>query len=644
MGVMYNYKMEKRNLIFGILVLLVIATSFFLETNVSAQTSTVCAVQSNEGICQDVDPSQVTPGSETYTTSCSQGPGQCKRGTCVDTNLGTCTESSFAACNPAAGGEFYDTSPANTPVCNTGCCIVGTSGSVTTRAHCDELGLAYPGARDFIESVTNDLACTVLAAPILEGACVYSTATAKTCEFLTQENCLDRKQTNPDAAFYATWLCTNENLASEGVNCRKTELTMCVTGKDAVYFRDSCGNPANIYDSTVRNDANREKVYWNYVVGTNDIPFPAIATPGSTTNGYCDHPSSTCALYNSAIDTDGAPVLGDYICRDLRCKSGDFVPEFQAKYGRTPVNGETWCARTDIGNFDGMVFGSNAGLIDESKVPVLSENGTPILDATGATILTEAPATLFSSIVKNQSLPGARDFVLGCHNGRVTVEMCADYRNEICSQDQNTNGIYQSQCILNRWTGCYTQKTQQDCLNPEIGGDCQWVRGISILRDDDGNRPVWDPETDSLIPRTEDNKRLLMGASCVPKYSPGFDVSTTNSEAAQIAAVQTCMIADTNCIVQFERGSLASLFDDERAWHVSGPLLNPRSNITCLDDDGTIVPGWEKNFTNLCYSLGDCGISANYINTPGYNSASDLFEVIGNLSGGGETTAPEYHL
>lgn len=619
------YKMKK-NLIFGILLFLAVAASFSLVgRGVFAQDSIVCAVHSSEGTCQDVELSQVSPGSETYTTSCTQGPGECEIGTCVDTNQGTCTESARAACDPSIGGEFYSTSPTNTPACYVGCCIVGTGGSVTTKAHCDELGLSYPGASDFVEGVTNDLQCTVLAAPLLEGACVYTTATEKTCEFRTQEDCLEMKETNPSATFYANWLCTNENLQNEGVNCRKTRLTTCVSEKDPIYFVDSCGNPANIYNATIW-DTERERDYWNYIAGTNGVSLPEIATPGSTTNGYCTYfsnsgDSSTCAQYDRNIDTGGAPQSGDYICRDLNCKSGSFVQEFDVKYNRNPVNGETWCARTDISNPTKIVFGNNSGLTDEAG----------------------GSAALFSSLAKNQSLPGSRDFLLGCHNGRVTIEMCADYRNKICEQNQNSNGVWQSRCVLNNWASCYTQNSSQNCLNPEIGGDCQWILGVSILRDDGGNRPVYDAEADKLVPREGDEDKRL-GAACVPKYPPGFAVSADSSDNAQSAAVGTCNIASTNCIVQFDRGSLGSLVNAEGAWYVAGPLINRRLNITCLDDDGLIIPGWEKNFTNLCMSLGDCGISANYINTGGSNSPADLFEIMGRLSEEGNETTPAYHL
>jgi hypothetical protein len=615
------YKMKKRNLIFGILLFLFIAINFSLMQNVFAQGSTVCAVHSSEGICQDVDLSGVSPGSETYTTSCTQGPGECAIGTCVDTNLGTCLASSRAACDPTIGGEFYDTSPTNTPACNDGCCIVGTGGSVTTRAHCEKLGLDFPGASNFIEGITNDLECTVTAAPTLEGACVYDTATGKTCSFETQEDCSTRIETNPGTAFHPNWLCTNENLQNEGVNCQETHFTTCVSGKDPVYFKDSCGNPANIYDATIWN-TDRERNYWNYVAGTNDVSLPEIATPGSTTNGYCDYPRSTCAQYDRSIDIGGAPQSpGDYICRDLSCKAGPFVQEFYDKYNRNPVNGETWCARTDINNPAKITFGNNSGLTDE----------------------TGGSATLVSSLGKNQSLPGSRDFRLGCNNGRVTIEMCADYRNKVCGQNQNSNGVFQSGCVLNNWATCYIQSTSQDCLNPDIGGDCQWIIGISNLRDDEGNRPVYDVEADKLIPREgDDDKRL--GASCVPKYPPGFSVSADASDTAKAAAIGTCSIPNTNCIVQFERGALESLFGTEDfGWRVSGPLINRKLNITCLDDNGTIMPGWEKNFTNLCFAMGDCGISANYINTRGYNSLTDLFEVMGNLSETNETP-PAYHL
>ena len=78
-------------------------------------------------------------------------------------------------------------------------------------------------------------------------------------------------------------LCTANEL---NTICEPTNQTTCVDGKDQVYFLDSCGNYANIYDSTKINDEG----YWEDVVtisescGVDD----EFGNSDSTTCGNCN--------------------------------------------------------------------------------------------------------------------------------------------------------------------------------------------------------------------------------------------------------------------------------------------------------------------------------------------------------------------
>ncbi|MDE1848921.1 MAG: hypothetical protein KGH55_02725 [Nanoarchaeota archaeon] len=627
-------KTKKRDLALVILTAGILIAGLLVLQNspiISAQGSTVCAVHSSLGWCQDVDPSLADPNYPTYQTSCSNGPGECAVGTCVNTNQGTCLSSSQAACDPSLGGQFYSTSPDNTPVCQQGCCVIGNEGgSITTKAHCDAMAPLYPGATEtFRADVTDQIQCSILGAPTVQGACVYSTGSGKTCKFDTQQDCLNMQKTFSGATFYKNYLCTNKDLTNQGVNCTKTQMTTCFSGQAQVYFVDSCGNQANIYNANEYNDPN----YWNYIAGTNGVAYPSPVDVNNINsqnspkyNGNCDSfNSSTCMAYNRNIDSV-QPQYGNYVCRNLNCVSGPFVQQFVSDYGRAPVNGESWCARTDPSNPNAVIFGNNTGLT--------SNNG--------------GNATLASDLSKSQDLPGGRDFVLGCYNGQVTVEGCADYRNQICEQNQNSNGVYQSLCVLNNWRSCYAQNSSAAC---EAAGDCQWIVGASILKDPNTYLPyVYNSTTDQLVPRSDSGNLLGQiapgifastsydsrpGASCVPKYAPGFDASPTASQNSAADATTICSIPNTNCFVNFTRGALASLTGGAvHAEGGAGGWMVQDAHITCLDNDGNLTDAtkWMTNFTNLCFSLGDCGVSANYINTSGSNSINDMFKVYGNLS------------
>ncbi len=614
----------KRGIAFAVTLGIIIigAMILFKSSTVFAQESTVCAVHSSQGTCQDVSPSQVTSGSATYQTSCSTGPGECAVGTCV-TSDGVCLPSPHASCDTSLGGTWYSTSPSNTAVCNTGCCVIEKQGgSITTRANCNSQAALNPGAKtEFRTDITNDLVCSAMAFASDQGACVISTNTGETCKFTTQGDCLNI--TNDANEFHKNWLCTNQNLQNEGVNCTKTRDTQCsVDGK--VYFKDSCGNLANVYDYSRISDTD----YWNFVAGSQSGGTPtieSIATPGSATNGNCDYSSgSKCAAYDSNIDTGGAPRSGDYICRNLNCNSGPFVSEFNSAYNRNPVNGETWCARTDLGDPSKIAFGSNTGLTSGSG----------------------GNATLISSINKNDSLPGSRDFVLGCYDGQVTVEACSDYRNKICQQNLNNNSVYQASCVLNNYRSCYTQDSSSAC---SAAGDCQWIVGVSILKDNNGYPLVYDSSTGDLVKMTDEKGGSgtlgifknapdgvddlgRPGAACVPKYTPGFNTAATATQSESTSNVAVCNIGSLTCLVNYTRGAIAGLTGGKvhaaggnEGWYVSGV-------VSCLDDNGKIVKGWEDNYTNMCLAIGDCGIGADYVGTNGANSQSSMFKVFGNLS------------
>ena len=250
-------------------------------------------------------------------------------------------------------------------------------------------------------------------------------------------------------------------------------------------------------------------------------------------------------------------------------------------------------------------------------------------------------ATSASDLMKLQDLPGSRDFILGCYNGHVTVEAGADYRNQICLQSQNSNGVNQASWQLNNWRNCYVQNSSQGCLS---AGNCLWINGTSILKDPNTGVPyVYDAPSDQLVPRSDTaawftynwwfyspqsaggSTDYRQGGSCVPQYAPGFDVSPSAAASSTSDAVTVCNIPSTNCFVNFTRTAASALANG--SWTVDGP-------VTCLDNNGQLTDAtkWMTNFTNLCFSLGDCGVSANYINTSGSTIQSNMFKVYGNIS------------
>ncbi len=606
----------KNNLIFGILLFgisfIVLQSSIALAATTPA-VSTYCAQHTTYGAwCQDVPLSQVDTNYAYSQTSC-QATTYCQTGTCVNVQTGTCLPSSQATCNSAQGGTWYSTAPSSTPVCQIGCCLIGDQASFTTKAACNSYPTLYGVNTTFNANVNNEADCISSAQPQAKGACVYDTGNGRTCTFTTRQSC----KSISSSTFHQDFLCTNPTL---GTNCAMTKQTTCLKTADQVYFIDSCGNQANVYDANRVSDTN----YWSYVAGTNGVTLDIgdSANIESTTNGYCNYLSgSTCMQYNSAIDGGNIPAYGNNICRNVNCvsTSDQFVSLFNTQYGRTPKNGESWC---------GLETADSSGnpliqLEPNGHIPITFNNGNTSVSVASGITLSTMGSNGISTYDKTGNNPGDTEVLFICANGRVTTEVQAQYRNYICIQNQTTlsSGIQfnNAQFVYNRWTFCFAQNSSKDCLNTDQR-DCQWVTGASVLKDSAGQPMVWDQSQDLLVP-TSGPGDTRMEASCVPKYPYGFDTTPSN----------TCGAASRVCYVNYTQSPTDAA---TRFWRVEGgTIFGESSTITCLGDYNDpnkpeIVTNWQTSLSNLCKAQGDCGISVNYIGTNGANRVSDVFQVI----------------
>ncbi len=267
---------------------------------------------------------------------------------------------------------------------------------------------------------------------------------------------------------------------------------------------------------------------------------------------------STCRTFQRSKDRV-RPNYGDNICRDLSCEHK----------GQTYQHGETWCA--------------------DSK-----------------------------GIDKNS--PGSRYFRLMCYNGEVQVEPCADYRQEICIQDE-VNGFKAAACRVNMWQDCYTQEDIEDCLNTDKR-DCKWQPGLILGSPAEGTTAASDirgsqsafpaPESGGAAPITgnflagalgEDTEGVADAQSeieefgaCVPNYAPGFDFWQEG------AANQVCSMATQECIVTYTEKIGGGKKCEDNCW--------------CLDSD------IEEKFITGCSMLGDCGLKTNYLGAMGRGDTS----------------------
>ncbi len=399
-----------------------------------------CDTGNNCGIDKDGSPMKCRK----VPTSC-EATSYCKLGCCFNSKTGVCMENTpQKLCEQPGdgiqGGVWEDSAQCDIPQCSLGCCLIGAQAAFVTQTRCKSLSADYGLETNFRTDISSELICIASATSDVKGACVFEREYEKTCTFLTQKECKEID----DSVFHKGFLCSADQLAT---NCGPTEKTRCVEGRDEVFFVDSCGNLANIYDSNPPAD------YWTKIYGKADSCGYGNSNANSKTCGNCDYyEGSTC----KKAERGNSPRQGDYICEDLSCNYEGV--EYQ--------HGETWCA--------------------ESK---------------GV----------------DESLPGSRHFRLVCYNGEVTVEPCADFRQEICVQS-TVNNFKTAACRVNKWEDCVSQENKKDCEN-EDRRDCKWINS--------GNKD-------------EEDKSVYV---CVPKYAPGF--TFWESESGE----DLCGLASRTCTI-----------------------------------------------------------------------------------------------
>jgi len=193
----------------------------------------------------------------------------------------------------------------------------------------------------------------------------------------------------------------------------------------------------------------------------------------------------------------------------------------------------------------------------------------------------------------SDNTPGSRHFRLLCYNGEVSVEPCADYRQQVCVESE-LNGFSVGGCVINRWEDCVTQSTQDDCNNT-AQRDCTWLDKATVKK--------VNPDAHNSI--------------CVPKDAPGFDFWQSETDAADM-----CQTATATCVMTYERGILNSQYVGmlNGLGAITGLPTDWKCEENCECDDQS----WLDAANGICTSMGDCGSSVNYLNFDGYYSAEDL--------------------
>lgn len=395
----------------------------FMIFGASALNSTVCCQKTNDGFyCQDTAQSNCADGTTWAPTACAS-TSFCKPGVCYNSQQGTCLDSTPKIVCDNSNGIWSDGNP---PQCALGCCILGDQAAFVTLVRCKYLASNFGLNTNYDTSIKTETACVLAVQSQDEGACIYDFEFQKTCKFTTRLNCnsMTSNGTTATGQFFKGKLCTAEELND---TCTPTTKTECIPGKDEVYFMDSCGNRANIYDSsklpTANNMQGSWREYWTDVKAKADS-CGADSSTGNINSASCGNCNYGLGSYCRSNTKGNSP---ENICSDLNCY------DLQGGIAKK-LHGESWCVYNDAGT---------TGVGDNTV--------------------------------------GSRFYKHICENGQEILEQCADFRNEECIQDSinsSAGSFTQAACRVNRWQDCTAQNDSADCLNTDQR-DCLWHPGLS---------------------------------------------------------------------------------------------------------------------------------------------------------------------
>ena len=448
-----------------------VLASFILVVLALSFTSALegCCVTLDDGNwCQQVEESQCA--SDFAPTSCD-AYAPCILGTCIDSNKGECMPNTPNQVCIEEGGQWNSKTIDEIEVCQLGCCLIGDQASLETQAGCKQQSSDYGVENEWDPTISDLTTCSGLSGFYERGACVVEEEYYNNCFESSRLSCFDS-----GGRFYLDKLCTAEGLSS---SCAKTGNTILDSNNGKIYFLDSCGNKANIYDSRMFTESvngwNPEMIdYWTTLQEPN---CNAKTNPASC--GNCDYGAGNAGKEYNRFEMDSRykPDFGKYVCADLGC----------VYQGDKKEHGESWCATVPgVADIQGD---PTSGLISQKTRDDIAAN----------------PG--------KYNLPGARYLKLYCANGEVKPEECADFRNEICMEGIDPqDGLQTAECFVNDYRGCYDITDKTTCEAED--SMCQWVPGYRF---------------DGLL--TEDDQREEYQGSCLPLFSPGFQFWTDPEES-----------------------------------------------------------------------------------------------------------------
>jgi hypothetical protein len=528
-----------------------------VEANPALPTA-CCLETTSGGTCLDIlQLDDDLCSSEIIPSSCSQ-VSECQTGCCYDASGGSCTLNAPKSSCEANGGNWSNGPECTISQCNIGCCILGSQAIPSTTRECTLLSAEHGFNKDF-QPMDSSGYCEVYTNPLAKGACVSDSG-----DYSGEKNCIFTEKGICDSEFHEGLLCTSPGL---GTLCVPSKETSCIEGKDQIYFLDSCGNQANVYDSSKIDDDS----YWDRI-----IDLKASCSSPSADCGNCDYATgSICSPKNV---TDIQPTHGDNVCLDLNCDNGR-------------IHGESWC-----------VYDYNT-----NKIAPVGSRSFMAKCLEGETYL-EGCAD-FNQEICIQGESGGTSFSR-CYPNDWRSCINANGKGDYDEVQEGCDELPQCQ-MFNDYFGTENLKESLDGFfagfNPDLPNKNQGASG-DVGSGSNENIPF-----------------------CVPKYTPGFQfwssgLSTDSSIGTGGSASETstiCSLGSFVCVSQMSREcTLASCdsWEDEANWECN--VNGETSTIKTID-----LPKLMAAMNERCRALGSCGTNIGIDGNLGFDDGFTLKRV-----------------
>lgn len=209
----------------------------------AAESGNVCCEKTKNGaICQNTMESNCDNNFKISPTNC-EDTDFCELGCCLSSRTGLCSQNTpKRSCEKE---NYIDNENCNVVECKKGCCVLGENAKWTNEKNCkiesDFIGIPI----DFSKNIKSEVECIFSVEKDQKGACVSDSENGKTCKYITNGECNTRLKINNaiNPSFYIGKFCSDPQL---NTTCKAKNHKACISGKEDVYWFDSCENPESI--------------------------------------------------------------------------------------------------------------------------------------------------------------------------------------------------------------------------------------------------------------------------------------------------------------------------------------------------------------------------------------------------------------